>query len=554
MRHRARFLIVPVLLCACAGLAAQTGPGVKIVGRGFVVDKQHKEGPANVVEKVDSNHAFRSDQSTTGNTWVYANAWIGDVEAWIAGTFYVDFEVTGLPAGATVVAPAVVARFKLFGLADSFGIGHADTNYKITIVSGLTEKLDFKWSQAARRKTLFSKREKETWKSADFVSTLATAAGRALISEIPVVGDVLDVVLEVAGTAWDAVECEAKIARRGWIRFPNVPLVSGRRYRAFLTVESQVKAVAIAAGQRSIKVDFFGRAPFFTAETKNLKEWGFGIEAINVIFPDSPRGTAVKPAPAAKKPAPSPKSDVLFSAKPELAGAEKIAAGNYRTIEGTPATLKLALTSKYGERQKVRVLVRIPELNWQETLLFSAVPEGQTAVSSLGLPELTLPKGAPHQAFRIETVIDPASEIKNEVKANNSESTSLLVVARYLQLRAKNIRPEPGQAEYKENQPLKITGTVKNDSNVDLKAIDVGFFYDSGTAAKKNLVLIEKKTLSLKKGEEAAVSCSWKAKGSVEHWTDLYLIVDPDDAIGEAVENAAHHEAKTSIVVKRPRP
>ncbi|MBN2265074.1 MAG: hypothetical protein JW775_04585, partial [Candidatus Aminicenantes bacterium] len=284
-----------LLLGVWAELAAQSGPGVKIVGRGFVVDKKHKEGPANLVEKVDSNHAFQSDQQSTAKTWVYANAWIGDVEAWIAGTFYVDFELTGVPAGTSVVAPAVVAKFKLFGLVDAFGIGHADTNYRIEIASGLTEKLDFHWSQAARRKTLFSIREKETWKSADFVTTLATAAGRALVSEIPVVGDALDVVLEVGSTAWDAIDSEAKIARRGWIRFPNVRLVAGRRYRAFLTVESQVKAVALVAGQRSVKVDFYGRAPFFTAETKNLKEWGFGIEGINVIFP-----AAVGGAPSAK--------------------------------------------------------------------------------------------------------------------------------------------------------------------------------------------------------------------------------------------------------------
>jgi len=551
MRNPVSFLSISLLLCACVDLSAQTGPGVKIIDRGFVIDKEHKEGPASIVEKVDSNHAFQSDHRSTGNTWVYANAWIGDVEAWIAGTFYVDFEVTGLPSGRAFVAPAVLARIKLFGLADSFGIGHADTNYRIEIVSGLTERLDFNWSQGARKKTILSKREKGTWKSADFVTTLATAAGQALVSEIPVIGDVLDVVLEASSSAWDAIECEAKIARRGWVRFPNVPLVAGRRYRAFITVESQVKAVAIAAGQRSIKVDFYGRAPFFTAETKNLKEWGFGIEAIDVIFPDSVRGTAPGRPSAAKKPASPPRSDVCFAMRPELGGAEKMAEGNYRTIEGLPATLTLGLTSKHGEQARVRLLVRMPELQWQETLVFPVVSGEKTAVSTVRLPELRLPTGAPHKAYKIEAVIDPAAEIKNEVKANNTDTTYLLVISRYRQLKARNMRLEPSQAEYKENQPIRISATIKNESNVDLKTVETGFFYNNGTRDKVNLVLIEKKTLSLKKGEEAAVSCSWKAKGSGEHWTDVCFIADPDDAIKEEVENAAFHEARTSLVVKK---
>jgi hypothetical protein len=551
MRHGIPYLGLSVLLCAGAGLFAQAGPGVKIVDRGFVVDKEHKEGPANVVEKVDSNFASKSDRQSTGQTWVYANAWIGDAQAWIAGTFYVDFELTGLPSGASVIAPAVLAKVKLFGLADAFGIGHADTNYRIDITAGLTDKLDFKWGQALRRKTLFSKREKETWKSADFVTTLATAAGQALISEIPVVGDALDVVVEASSQAWDAIACEAKIARRGWVRFPNVALAAGRRYRAFITVESQVKAVAIGAGQRSVKVDFYGRAPFFTAETKNLKEWGFGIEAINVIFPDTVRGASSRQPTPAGRPAAPPKSDVLFSKKPGLVGAERLAEGNYRTIEGRPASLEIGLTSRQGERRQVRVLVRIPELGWQESLLFPVVPQGSAAVSSVGLPEMKPPAGAPHKAFRIETVIDPAAEIKNENKANNTETASLLVVARNLQLRARDIRLEPAQAEYTDGQPVRISGTVKNDSNVDLKTVEAAFFYNSGTRDKPNRVLIEKKTLALKKGEETAVSCTWKVRGSGEHWTDVILVADPDDLIGEQVENAAHHEAATSAVVKK---
>jgi hypothetical protein len=551
MRRRVSFLSISFLLCVLVDLSAQTGPGVKIINRGFVIDKQHKEGPASIVEKVDSNHAFQSDQQSTANTWVYANAWIGAVEAWIAGTFYVDFEITGLPSGSSLVAPAILARIKLFGLADSFGIGHADTNYRIEIVSGLTENLDFKWSQAARRKTIFSKREKETWKSADFVTTLATAAGQALVSEIPAVGDALDVVLEASTSAWDAIACEAKIARRGWVRFPNVPLVVGRRYRAFITVESQVKAAAIGAGQRSIKVDFYGRAPFFTAETKDLKEWGFGIEAINVIFPDSARVTSSGRSLTASRPSPPPRSDVFYSKKPELAGAERLAEGNYRIIEGLPATMEIGLTSRHGEERKVRVLVRVPELKWQESLLFPVVPQGTSAVSSVRLPELRLPSKVPHKAYQIETVIDHAAELGNEARANNTETTSLLVVSRYLQLKARNIRLEPAQAEYGENQPVRISATIKNDSNVDLKTVEAAFFYNSGTRDKVNLVLIEKKTLSLKKGEETAVSCSWKARGSGEHWTDISFIADPDDAIEEAVENAALHEARTSIVVKK---
>ncbi|NPV83584.1 MAG: hypothetical protein HPY46_08395 [Candidatus Aminicenantes bacterium] len=40
------------------------------------------------------------------------------------------------------------------------------------------------------------------------------------------------------------------------------------------------------------------------------------------------------------------------------------------------------------------------------------------------------------------------------------------------------------------------------------------------------------------------------ARKSAEHWTDIYLIVDPDNAIREQVENAALHEATISIIVK----
>ena len=81
--------------------------------------------------------------------------------------------------------------------------------------------------------------------------------------------------------------------------------------------------------------------------------------------------------------------------------------------------------------------------------------------------------------------------------------------------------------------------------------MEVAFYYNSGTQNKINLVLIEKKLLALKKDEEKTVSCVWKAKKSAEYWTDVYFIADPDNAIKEEVENAAFHEARASVIVKK---
>jgi len=473
-----------LLICTLTYLPAQDTPNLKITGRGFIVDKTHKEGPANIVEKVDSNYAFQSDHHSTAQTWVYANAWVGGVEAWIAGTFYVDFEVTGLPQGYSFVAPMVLARIKLSGLVDSFGIGHPDTNYRIQVMTGLTDRTDFNWAQVSLRKTIFSRKDKETWKSADFVTTLATAAAQSLISEIPVVGNALDVVTEVASTARDAIDCEAKISRRGWVRFFNVPLVAGKRYRVFLTVESQVKAAAIAAGQRSIKVDFYGWPPFFTSETKSLKEWGFGIESVTVVFPDSVYSRPAAAASSPKKPSTPPRSDLQFSQKPELIGAEKIMAGNYKIIESSPVALQLSLTTRLQDQENVKVLVQMPELGWKENMLFPAVFKDKSITSSVRLPELKLPSAGSHKTFKIESVIDPLAEIKNETRNNNTETIFLLVTPGYYQLRAKKITLEPAQAEYSENQPIKILGVIKNESNVDLKTVEAGFYYNSGTHDK----------------------------------------------------------------------
>lgn|GEM_PF-1706222 len=530
-------------------LLAQDKPGVKIISRSFYVDKKHKEGPANRLEQVDSNYAHNYDQASTARTWVYANAWIGDVEAWISGTQYVDFEVTGLPAGTSFVAKSVIARFKAFGLADAFGLGYSDTNYRIQIKTGLKDSLDTNWSKALRRETIFSKRDKETWESTDFAVTLAKAAGRALISQIPGAGDYLDVVLEVASTAWDAVEAEGKMAKRGWLRFFNVPLVAGKRYRIFLGVESQVKAAAILAGQRSIKIDFMGRAPFFARDTKDLKEWGFGIENIEVVFPESVLKTSGG-KPAVKKSPPTPKADLYFSARPVLLKAEKIMDGNYRIIEGRPVDLQISVASRYQNADKVKVLVEIPGLSWKENVIMPEVPGGKSSTATVDLPEFSIKAGQVHSTYRIEATIDPAREIPNETRTNNKEAADLLVIPRYLQLKVKGITIEPKQTEYQVDKPVKLTGVIENASNVDLPAVGAGFYYNSGTREKVNLVAIEKKIIFLKRGEKAVVSCSWKAGKSAEHWTDVFFIADPDNAIKEEVENDAHHKASTSVIVK----
>lgn len=540
--------LIVILAWAVCFSAAQARPEVRIVNRGFVVDKTHKEQPANLAEKVDSNFAYQSDQQSFARTWVYANAWIGDVEAWIAGTFYLDFEVIGLPAGSSFVAPVVAARFRLFGLVDSFGYGHADTNYRVQITSGLTERTDFKWSEARLKKTIFSKRDKETWKSADFAATLATTAARALVSEIPAVGDTLDVVLEAASTAWDALDCEAKIARQGWVRFFNVPLEAGKRYRVFLTVESQVKAVAILAGQRSIKVDFYGREPFFNKQSKNLKDWGFAIDTVQVIFPDALLGRSAAPAPPkTKTPA---RSDLQFAGLLELIGPEKMAPENYRMIEGSAPSLKLGVIARYSELKNVKLLVQMPELGWQENIIFPVLDQDKTVPVEIQLPRIELSPPGNHRAYRLEAILDPLAELRNENRANNSQALSLLVIPRYYQLRARTLRLEPALTEYSENQQISLSGTIKNESNVDLEEVEAAFYYNSGTRSQRKLVLIEKKSLSLKSGQEIPVSCSWKARKSAEHWTDIYLIVDPDNAVREQVENAAFHEATTSIIVK----
>jgi len=110
---------------------------------------------------------------------------------------------------------------------------------------------------------------------------------------------------------------------------------------------------------------------------------------------------------------------------------------------------------------------------------------------------------------------------------------------------------KPPQAGSSENQQIKLTGIIQNRSNVDLDSVKAGFYYNSGTQNKINLVLIEKKLLALKKGEEKTVSCVWRAKKSAEYWTDAYFIADPDNAIKEEVENAAFHEARASVIVKK---
>ena len=549
MRLNSALLVISLILAISINLYGQPAPGIKIVNRGFIIDKEHKEGPANLAEKVDSGYAYKYDPaSSTGKTWVYANAWIGDVEAWVAGTYYLDFEITGLPPGTSFVAPRVMVSYRVTGLVDSFGLGHSDTNYRLNLTAGLTDELDFKWSRSLIRKTILTKRDKETWKSADFAITLGTAAATSLISEIPVAGDVLDVIIEAASTAWDAVNCEAKINEKGWLRFINLPLTAGKTYRVYLTLESQVKAVALVAGQRAIKVDFLGREPFFAPGSRDLRGWGLGLDRVEVIFPASVyKAIAPPPKPG---PASSTRRDLFFSQKPVLLQAEKLTAESYRAVEGSPVKLQLALSSKYQDEEKIKVQVSIPEAGWKENLFFDRIKRDSPTTATIELPRLIVPPGRDSQSFTIETILDPVSELRNENRTNNRETLYLLIIPRYYQLQARNLSVTPVQTEYQQGQQLTLSGIIRNKSNVDLEAVEAAFYYNAGTHARPNLVLIARQVLTLKQGEEKTVTCTWKAARSAEYWTELYFVPDPENAIKEIIEDGDIHRASKAIVIK----
>ena len=73
MRFNSAFLVISVILAITLNLFGQPAPGIKIVNRGFIIDKEHREGPANPAEKVDSGYAYKYEPaSSTGKTWVYA--------------------------------------------------------------------------------------------------------------------------------------------------------------------------------------------------------------------------------------------------------------------------------------------------------------------------------------------------------------------------------------------------------------------------------------------------------------------------------------------------
>ena len=549
-----RLLLIGCFLCLFSGniWAESSYPSVRIVDRGFIIDRKHKEGPREVgeipVEQVDSSYTYEWDFDKTARMWVYANAWMGDVEAWLKGTYYVDFEVTGLPQGYTFIAPQIIAKIKCFGLVDSFGIGMADTNYKIEIKAGLKENIDYNWADAVRNATIFAETDKETWKSWDFVAEMTTAAAGAVIGEIPVVGDVLDIVWQVAETAWDAIDCEAKIAKRGWVRFINIPIQAGKRYRIFLSNDMHVKAAGIGTGSRSIKIDFFKKAPFFTKETKNLSGWGFGIENVEVIFPQSVYDYLNQQAQTSAQQTEviqqEVKPDLYFPQRPKIYPSSQI-------TEKDTAQLEVFLTSKNKKVERAKVKVEIAEIGWQKNLFFSSLNPYEEYSQKVTLPKLTLPSGLNSKGYRIDLTIDPEIEIKEITRANNEDFVYIEVIPEKHQLEAYSVSVEPVLNQYWENDIVTIKGVVENHSNVDLDNIEVGFYYNAKDPRNIDLREIARKEVSLKKREKKTVYCRWKIKKSDSFWTEIYFIADPRNKIKEQDESQSIHEAGLGIRVKK---
>jgi len=558
MKFKVLSLIIYFLFLVPGNLWAQDyHPQVQIVDRGFVIDKEHKEGPREVrgvpVEQVDSNYAYEWDFNKTAKTWVYANAWIGDVEAWVKGTFYVDFVVTGLPEGYSFIAPQIRAKIKSFGLVDSFGYGDADTNYKIEMIAGLKDLKDsiiedFDWSNAIRKATIFTETDKETWMSWDFVADMATAAAGALISEIPVVGDTLDVVWQVASTAWDAVDCDAKVAKTGWVRFINVPLKAGKRYRIFLSNETHVKAVAVGAGSRSIKIDFFKKQPFFTHQTKNLTGWGFGIEDVEVVIPQSVydylNQMASQTTPQPEVVQEEVKPDLYFSQRPKIYPSYQI------TPQDTPQ-IEVFVSSRNKKVENVKVKIEIPDIGWQETSIFSLLLPGKVYSQKIPLPRLPLPSGASSHGYQINIIIDPDEQIDEATRFNNEDFLGVEVIPTMYQLKALSIWVEPVSGQYNEGDSVLLKGRVINRSNVGLDNVEVKFYYNAKDPQNRDLKEIAKKVISLNKFEEKTVSCRWQVKKADFVWTEIYFIVDPENKIKEQDESRKLHEAQLAIKVKK---
>ena len=548
-----RLLLIGCFLCLFSGniWAESSYPSVRIVDRGFIIDRKHKEGPREVggipVEQVDSSYTYEWDFDKTAKMWVYANAWMGDVEAWLKGTYYVDFEVTGLPQGYSFIAPQIIAEIKCFGLVDSFGIGSADTNYKIEIRTGLKENMDYNWADAVRNATIFAQTDKETWKSWDFVAEMTTAAAGAVIGEIPVVGDALDIVWQVAETAWDAIDCDAKIAKRGWVRFINVSIQAGKRYRIFLSNDMHVKAAGIGTGSRSIKIDFFKKAPFFTKETKNLSRWGFGIEDVEVVFPQSVidyLNQQVQTSQQTEVTHQKVNPDLYFSQRPKIYPSSQI-------TERDTAQLEVFLTSKNKKVERAKVKVEIAEIGWQKNLIFSSLNPYEEYSQKVTLPKLTLPSGLNSKGYRIDLTIDPEIEIEETTRANNEDFVCIEIIPEKHQLEAYSISVEPVLNQYWEDDMVTIKGVVENHSNVDLDNIEVGFYYNAKDPGNIDLKEIARKEVSLKKREKKTVYCRWKIKKSDSFWTDIYFIADPDNKIKEQDESQNVHQAMRGIRVKK---
>jgi hypothetical protein len=547
------FITCCLCMISCNAWAQNIYPEVKILNEEFIIDKEHKEGPEkgwlNVpVEKVDSNYAYEWDFHKNAKTWVYANAWIGDVEAWVRGVFYVDFEIKGLPEGYSFTASQIRAKIKCFGLADSFGIGAADTNYKIELAAGLKDTIDYDWSYALRKATIFADTDKETWKSWDFVAEMTTAAAGALIGEIPVVGDALDVVWEIATTAWDAIDCDAKVAKKGWVRFINVPIQAGKRYRIFLSNETHVKAVGVGTGSRSIKVDFFEKQPFFTHETKKLTGWGFGIEDVEVVFPQSVIDYLQQQAQPATQETVTIQQEVMpdlyFPRRPNIYPSSVI-------TEADSVSIEVFADCRYLAAENVELLVKIDELGWQRSVVFPILNPGSPQSKKINLPQLTLPQGTQSKGYRIETVLDPTGRITENTKANNDDLVFVEVRPIQKQLKIGRISIAPPKKEYLESEAITIEVEIENLSNVGLRGVEVAFFYNKAEPRHKDLQEIGRKTVILGKGSKETVSLNWAIKKADFIYTEIYCIVDPDNKIAESDESESVHTHHIGITVKK---
>jgi len=485
----------------------------EVFSSGVYVDKEHKEG-SEFGEQVESKFAWKQDFPGI-KSWCYANSWIGDVWGSLRVFHFKGFRFRNIKPGTRFKAN-VKFKVALYGLINTTSFAFGDTHYKAKITAGILEGSEGSYGLPLAEVLLWARTNKKEW--SDWGQDLLwTAAGEILGEAAGELGGVaVGVLWDAAQYALDALDVDEAIAQEAWVEFKDFPVEAGKDYRVYVSLDSYVACVGIAAGTAHAYIDFFNRAPHEGDDGgKILPLRGIGVKDVIVEIPQGlPYPEGVGP----NRPDLTIKSINVVPEHPRI--NESVSIKAVVTNKGAMDASRFSLLLKHND--KILLNQTIESLKKGE----SNIIQSTYKITRTGMHKFTV-------------LVDPENDVDELDERNNSAYKSISVEAKpdlLLQYKdvpfhpdalACGINPE-GDAFPQVGKFSQIWAKIYNFGNVDALNVKVRVEED-GKAIDQ--VIIPR----IKRGAFKLMSVRWMPKRDGKH--RFKIIVDPDSSIAELDES-----------------